>query len=215
VRELQQRNLEEIVARMERELLAESSTVTSASPETVEARKIELQQKQAFIESLKKAKATGRLTIRLAHLRLLKGSRYDIELENNDALFIPMNNKVVNVVGAVMSNASVIYTEKTPAKDYIRMAGGYSRYADTKHMYVLKVDGSARKLPGGLINWSDSSDRWELAGFEGEATQLEAGDTIVVPEKLERIAWLREIKDITQIFAQLATAAGIVYLVSK
>ena len=215
VRELQQRNLEEIVARMERELLAESSTVTSASPETVEARKIELQQKQAFIESLKKAKATGRLTIRLAHLRLLKGSRYDIELENNDALFIPMNNKVVNVVGAVMSNASVIYTEKTPAKDYIRMAGGYSRYADTKHMYVLKVDGSARKLPSGLINWSGSSDRWELTGFEGEATQLEAGDTIVVPEKLERIAWLREIKDITQVFAQLAAAAGIVYLVSK
>jgi protein involved in polysaccharide export with SLBB domain len=215
VRKLQQRNLEEIVARMERELLVESSTVTSTSPETVEARKIELQQKQAFIESLKKARATGRLTIRLAHLRLLKGSSYDIELENNDALFIPMNNKVVNVVGAVMSNASVIYTEKTPAKDYIRMAGGYSRYADTKHMYVLKVDGSARKLPTGLINWRGSNDRWELTGFEGEVKQLEAGDTIVVPEKLERIAWLREIKDITQILAQLATAVGILYLIQK
>jgi protein involved in polysaccharide export with SLBB domain len=213
VRELQQRNLEEIVTRMERELLAESSTVTSTSPETMEARKIELQQKQAFIESLRKARANGRLTVRLANPRLLKGSDYDIELENGDIINIPMNNKVVNVVGAVMSNASLVYVEKASPKDYIRMAGGYSRYADAGHMYVLKVDGSARKLPGGLVNWSSSRDQWELAGFGGEVKQVEAGDTIVVPEKLERIAWLREIKDITQIFAQLATAAGIVYVI--
>jgi protein involved in polysaccharide export with SLBB domain len=213
VRELQQKNLEEMIARMERELLAASSTVTSSSTETMEARKIELQQKQAFIESLRKVKATGRLTVRLANLRLLKGSDYDIELENHDALLIPMNNQVLNVVGAVMSNASLVYVEKASPKDYVRMAGGYSRYADAKNTYVLKVDGSARKLSGGAVNWSDSKDRWELAGFRGEAKQLEAGDTIVVPEKLERIAWLREIKDITQVFAQLATAAGIIYII--
>ncbi len=215
VRELQQKNLEEMIARMERELLAESSTVTSTSAESIESRKIELQQKQAFIESLKKARATGRLTIRLAHPRLLKGSEYDIALENGDMLFIPMNNRVVNVVGAVMSNATLIFIDKTLPKDYIEMAGGYSRYADTGNAYLLKVDGSARKLSGGLINWNDSATRWELAGFGGEAKQIEAGDTIVVPEKLERIAWLREIKDITQIIAQMAMATGVIYLMQK
>ncbi len=134
-----------------------------------------MRQRQAFIESLKNAKATGRLTVRLANLRALKGSEYDIELEDGDILSIPTNNKVVNVVGAVMSNASLIYVEKASAKDYIRMAGGYSRYADKGHMYLLKVDGSARTLPSGLINWSGSKDRWEMAGFSGEAKPLNRG----------------------------------------
>ncbi len=215
VKDLQQKNLEEMTVRMERQLLAESSTVTSASAEGVEARKIELQQKQAFIESLKKLKSTGRMTVRVSHLRLLKGSEFDIELENGDSLYVPMNNRVVNVMGAVMSNASLVYADKAGSKDYVRMAGGYSRYADIKNTYVLKVDGSAKKLAGGSINWSGSNERWELAGFDGGDRDIESGDTIVVPEKLERIAWLREIKDIAQIFASMATATGIVYLITK
>jgi polysaccharide biosynthesis/export protein len=212
VRELQQKTLEEMITRLERELLAESSTVTASSTESIEARKVELAQRQTFIESLKKQKATGRLTIRLAHLRLLKGSAYDIELEDNDSLFIPMDNRVVNVAGAVMSNASMVYVEKVAPKDYISMAGGYSRYADTANTYVLKVDGSARKLSGGTFNWNTSKDRWELAGFGSEGKQIEPGDTIVVPEKLERVAWLRQLKDITQILANVAVTAGAVYL---
>jgi polysaccharide export outer membrane protein len=215
VKELQRKNLEEMIARMERELLAESSTVTSASTEGVEARKIELQQKQAFIASLKNLKATGRMTVRVVHVRLLKGSRFDIELENGDSLYIPMNNRVVNVMGAVMSNASLVYADKAGPKDYVLMAGGYSKYADVKNTYVLKVDGSARKLPGGAVNWSGSNERWELAGFDESERVIESGDTIVVPEKLERIAWLREIKDIAQIMASMATATGVVYLISR
>ena len=215
VKELQQKNLEEMITRMERELLAESSTVTASSAESVQARQMELQQKQAFIESLRKLKATGRVTIRVTHMRLLKGSEFDIELENNDNLYIPMNNNVVNVMGAVMSNTSLVYINKAGPKDYVQMAGGYSTYADAKNTYVLKVDGSAKKLPNGSFNWSDSKERWELTGFGGDGKQVESGDTIVVPEKLERIAWIREIKDITLILAQMATVTGIIYLMTK
>jgi hypothetical protein len=41
---------------------------------------------------------------------------------------------------------------------------------------------------------------------------LEPGDTIVVPEQLERIAWLRETKDITQILYQIAVSAGVIFV---
>jgi hypothetical protein len=43
-----------------------------------------------------------------------------------------------------------------------------------------------------------------------KSLHLDPGDTIVVPEQLERIAWLKEIKDITQILANVALAAGVV-----
>jgi protein involved in polysaccharide export with SLBB domain len=212
VKDLQQKTIDEMVARMERELLAEGATVKETSAEGVQARQVELQQRQKFIETLRKLPPTGRMTIYLAHLRLLKGSVYDIELEEGDSLFIPTKNSVVNVAGAVMFNGSFVYVDGLGFEEYIRMAGGYSRYADTSSTFVMKVDGSARKLPGS-VNWNPFQKRWEIGGFGEARSVIEAGDSIVVPEKLERTAWLREFKDITQIFANVGlTAASIAML---
>ena len=212
VKDLQQKTIDEMVARMERELLAEGATVKETSAEGVQARQVELQQRQKFVETLKKLPPTGRMTIYLAHLRLLKGSVYDIELEEGDSLYIPTKNSVVNVAGAVMSNGSFVYVDGLGFEEYIRMAGGYSRYADTSNIFVMKVDGSARKLPGS-VNWNPFQKRWEMGVFGEGRSVIEAGDSIVVPEKLERTAWLREIKDITQIFANVGlTAASIALL---
>jgi protein involved in polysaccharide export with SLBB domain len=217
VKHLQQKSLEELASRLERELIAESAGRTGAavSAEEVEAKKVEMEQRQKFIESLKKVKATGRMTIWLAHLRLLKGSEYDIELEEGDTLYIPAENKVINVVGAVMSNGSFIYNEKWGYEDYVQMAGGYSRHADDDNVFVMKVDGSARKLSSGFMNWSPLRKRWEVAGFNESKGLLEAGDSIVVPERLERTAWLRNLKDITQILANAGLAAATIAVLYK
>jgi len=217
VRQLQQKSLEELAVRLERELIAEGAIQAgiATSTEEVQAKKVELEQKQKFIESLKRLKASGRMTIWLAHLRLLKGSEYDIELEEGDSLYVPSENKVVNVVGAVMSNGSFIYNEKWGHEDYVQMAGGYSRYADGDNVFVMKVDGSARKLSNGFMNWSPIRKRWEVAGFNESKGPLEAGDTIVVPERLERAAWLRNLKDITQILANAGLAAATIAVLYK
>ena len=209
VRAMQQKGLTEMADRMERELLSGGDISTSTSAEEVAAKKAELEQKKHFVGYLRGLKATGRMTIRLAHLRLLKGSEYDIELEDGDNLFIPPSNNVVNVTGSVMSQGSYIYSSRMDYQDYIDLTGGYAKYADTDNTFVLKVDGSARKLSRGLFNWSSSRSRWELAGFEQEVRTIEPGDTIVVPEKVEKIAWLREIKDITQILMNSAVTAGV------
>ncbi len=147
--------------------------------EEVEAKKLEMEQRKQFIESLKKVKATGRMTIWLAHLRLLKGSEYDIELEEGDTLYIPAENKVINVVRAVMSNGSFIYNEKWGYEDYVQMAGGYSRHADEDNVFVMKVDGSARKLSRGFMNWSPLKKRWEIAGFNESEECLRQGTLLL------------------------------------
>ncbi len=212
VKRFQQKGMEEMISRMQRELLAEGSVQlsTAASPEEIEARKVELESKQRFIQALRDLKATGRMTIRLAHPRLLKGSEYDIELEEGDSLFIPATSSVVNVMGSVMSMGSHVYQERYSYRDYIAMSGGYTRYADTDGTYVLKVDGSARRLAGGLFTWNDPGSRWEMAGFSEDIPDIEPGDTIIVPEKLDRIAWMREVKDITQILMQMAVTTAVV-----
>ncbi|MBI4683486.1 MAG: SLBB domain-containing protein, partial [Nitrospirae bacterium] len=215
VRKLQQENLKALVLRLERELLIEGSVQisTSLSKEEIEAKKVELEQKRKFLESLSRIEATGRMSISLTHIRLLKNGPYDIELEDGDRLNIPMKNNVVNVAGAVMSPGSFIFADNLDYKNYINMSGGYSKYADTGSVYVLKTDGTAKKLPNGFFEWSNSRDRWEMTAFGEDIKDIEPGDSIVVPEKLDRIAWIREIKDITQILYQIAVTAGVLVVV--
>jgi protein involved in polysaccharide export with SLBB domain len=211
VRDLQQKGLTEMTDRMERELLSMGTEQLStvASPEELGAKKAEAEQKKKFIENLKTVKATGRMTIYLADVKTMKGSEYDFELENGDSLFIPEKNNVVNVVGSVMSQGSHLYSDRLSYQDYIDATGGYSRYADTDNVYILKVDGSARKVSKKFIGWSSLRSRWEMTAYGGEIRQIEPGDTIVVPEKADRIAWMREIKDITQILMNIAVVAGV------
>jgi protein involved in polysaccharide export with SLBB domain len=211
IKKQQQQSIMEMIARLERQLFTRGSVEASsaASATEVEAKKIEQEQQSRFLESLKKIDATGRMSIRMAHPRLLKGSAYDIALEHNDNLHIPVNNSVVNVTGAIMSQGSFIYSDKLNYKDYIEMSGGYAKYADKKNVYVLKVDGSAMKLSQGSTRWNDSNARWELTAFSEDIKEIEPGDTIIVPEKLDRIAWLRHTQSLTQILYQVAVTAGV------
>lgn len=212
VRELQQQSLMEMADRMERDLLSSSASqvTTALSTEEVAAKKAELEQRQKFVDTLRKLKATGRMTIYLADLRLLKGKEYDIELEAGDRLFIPQINSVVTVMGAVMAQGSYIYSDKMDYEDYINNTGGYSRFADEGNVFVVKVDGTARKLSHGFLDWNLFRKRQDVDQFGTRIRLLEPGDTIVVPEKIERIAWLREIRDITQIMMNTAVTAGVV-----
>ena len=199
-----------MAAKLERELFAESSAniSTAVTKEEIAAKEAEAEQKKDLIEALYKVEATGRMTIKLANLELLKGTEYDIIMEEKDTLFIPKKNSVVNVLGAVMSRGSFIYANDLDYKDYIGLAGGYTNHADKDNIYVLKVYGTAMKLSSGFFSWSDSGAR-DHGGFE-KIKEIEPGDSIVVSEKFDRIAWMREIKDMSQILYQIAVAAAVV-----
>ena len=215
VRAQQREALDEMVSRMEREALVAGSSVAALSAEEVKAKETEAQQRMKFIEALKKVRPTGRMTVYLSNLRLLKGSEYDVELEEGDNLFIPTRNNVVTVAGAVMANGSFVHLDNMGYEDYIRMAGGYSRYADTGSTFVMKVDGSARKLGSGYVNWDPLRKRWQSSWFSDGEAWIDAGDTIIVPEKLDRTAWLRQFRDIAQIIGNIGLTSATVAVLYK
>lgn len=209
VRQIQQQGLLEMADRLERELLgaAAAQMSTALSKEEVEGKKIELEQKQKFIDSLRKLKATGRMTLYLSSMQLLKGKEQDIELEEGDTLLIPQKIGVVNVAGAVMTQGTHLYSYKLDYEDYIMQTGGYANFADKENVFVMKVDGSARKLARSFFDFGSS--RGTISQFGERIKTIEPGDTIVVPEKTERIAWLREIRDITQVLMNIVVSAGV------
>ncbi len=216
VKEIQQKGIEEMADRLQKEIISQgAAAAASALPDDVASQKLESDEKQKFVDYLRSLQAAGRLTIRLAYLRLLKGSRYDITLEDGDTLYIPTQNSVVNVLGAVMAEGSFVYSDKLGYKDYVRMSGGFARTADTSNIYVIKADGSARKASNGFLGWDPLKSRWEISTFGEKTKELEPGDIIVVPEQLQSTAWLRNIKDITQILMQIAVVAGVVLKLYK
>lgn len=208
VRELQQKQLNEMVGRLERELMSAGTSMvaTAVTPDEAKLVQMEIEQKKQFIARLRGVKASGRIVINLYPQDKLKQTPYDIELEDGDSIYIPSDPKTVQVIGSVYNQSAFVYDKDKNYSYYIDLAGGYTENADKKNTYILKANGMATKPGSGLfgIAWSKGSNRWEFG-----SQQLEAGDTIVVPEKLERIAWMRNIKDITQILYQIAVTAGV------
>jgi len=204
----QQEAIDKLIDDLEVEVAQKAQQVGGAlDKEDVEANKQLLEARRALIAQLKKARAKGRVVIRLTSADGLKGSTADIRLEDGDRLEVPKKTNVVNVVGRVYNPTGIVYD---PANDtlgyYLKMVGGPTESADRDHIFLLKVNGSVvtrENADGGFF----STSRQGLL-----STRVDPGDSIVVPEKLLETRLMKDVKDITQILYQIAVATGVLVL---
>ena len=201
VAEMQQKRMDEIIARTEQEIMRKQQELSAVatSKEELEATRSALNGMMASLEKLKQAKALGRISITIGPLHKLKGSSYDLVLQGGDALEIPQSTNSIMVAGEVYNPTTVIQLPDKDVAFYLKKAGGPTTNADKSEMYVIRTDGtvvSSREMKGFFSN-----------GFMD--MPLDAGDTVVVPQELDKIAWMREIKDIAFIIGQVALAAGV------
>ncbi len=202
VQAVQQEAIDKLIDDLEVEVAQKAQEVSGAlDREDVEANKLLLEARRSLIAQLKKARAKGRVVIRLAEPDRLKGTAADILLEDGDKLEVPKKMNVVNVVGRVYNPTGVVYD---PANDrvshYLETVGGPTESADREHIFLVKMDGSVvtqENVGGGFLSGGLLSAR------------VEPGDSIVVPEKLIRTRLMKDVKDITQILYQIAVTAGV------
>ena len=119
-----------------------------------------------------------------------------------DLLEVSQMPNAVNVLGQVYNQASFIPIDNEDVSFYMQKAGGPTRDAEESDIYVIRADGSVRSRQQVSMFKSLLS-----SGFM--STAMEPGDTIIVPQRFEKIAWMREIKDIAVILGNLALAAGV------
>ncbi len=213
VKETQRRHLNQAIDRIEAEMLALAAEKTQTEISTEEAKRQEafVSQQRRLLNKLRAIQPLGRMVIRLDDPERLRGTPSDIQLEEGDSLFVPQIQQSVNVLGAVYNPTAILYNPRRTVKEYVTMAGGPTEIADEKSIYVIKVNGAAVSRKGFRwfgSSWTGSEYAFNITGFN--ALSLDPGDSIVVPEELERIAWLREIKDIATVFGQLALTAGVI-----
>jgi protein involved in polysaccharide export with SLBB domain len=101
------------------------------------------------------------------------------------------------VIGTVYNQGAFFQAEGKRLKDYLRQSGGPTRDADKSQIFVIRADGSV------LANRGRSA-------FSGGISDLHMmpGDTIVVPENLNKGAGVRNLKDVAYILGQFGLAAA-------
>lgn len=195
VRDTQKKRIDEMVERLEKSLYSASAEATGTALNLADAQSSTLQtaQKQNLLDRLKETEPEGRVVVRIPDdYRLLKGSPYDLELEDGDSLVIPSEPQTVQVIGAVFSPTAFVFRPGQPFTEYVRQAGNYAQNADRKHVYIIKADGSAMR-----------------AYSNNKPLAPENGDTVIVPEKINVKAKLRDTKDIIDILYKVAVSAAV------
>lgn len=157
------------------------------------------QEKVDLLEKLEEVKPIGRLIINLKDV-LEKPQAYNVKLRDGDILYVPRFRQEVSVIGEVQVVTSHLHEPILSTEDYIERSGGFTRKADTAHIYIVKANGSVIQ-PRSAV--------W----FRG-TKEIEPGDTIVVPLDVDRVKPLELWTKVTQILYQTAiTVAAVTNLV--
>lgn len=211
-RVLQKEQLKVAIDRLEAQVLSSGAVKAQAGMDSEDVKRAEVavMQQQMLVTSLRKVEPLGRVIIQLEDPERLRGTPDDITLQEGDKLMVPQTPSTVNVVGSVFAPTALVYAPYRTVKDYITMAGGTTKTADDKEVYIIKANGGAVSRKG--FSWLAASWDGTKYGYHPlgiNALTLDPGDTIVVPEQLERIYWLKEFKDVATILGNIALTAGV------
>jgi protein involved in polysaccharide export with SLBB domain len=201
----QQEAIDRLIEDLELEVAQKSQEIAGIlDKEDLEANKQLLAARRSLVAQLKKARAKGRVIIRLAEADKLKGTSADIPLEDGDQLEVPKKTNVVNVVGRVYNPTGVVYDpENDRLGHYLSLVGGPTESADRDHIFLIRANGS-------VVTRDNVQSGFFVFGEKGlMSAKVEPGDSIVVPEKLIQVRLMKDVKDITQIMFQIAVTAGV------
>jgi protein involved in polysaccharide export with SLBB domain len=208
VRKEQAENLRRAADRLEAQVRSEESTQAanlrgmSQTDAAAATAQFEAQRRIAEerIARFRKLQPSGRIAFGMdpndrsfAHLP-------QVALQNGDRLVVPARPAFVHILGAVNVEASPLWKPNTRVIDYLKLAGT-AVDADVDNAFVLRVDGTVV---------SSEAQGWLFGKVGG--VEVMPGDTIVVPEKLDKqTAWSKftqGAREWTQILANFGLGAA-------
>ena len=219
VAQIQYEKLELAVNLMKQELLKEEAGIMRADITSAEQKGLEVsyEARRKFLDTLKETQITGRLAgIKVPYnLEKLKNSPFNIKLENGDKIYIPPIPNDIYIFGEVFNPSTLIYMKGLTVEDYIKLAGGLTKYADEDNIFVIKADGTtiSSQSSKSLIQWDKTHKRFVWGGYYNDilSYKLEPGDAIIVPTEIKvPTMWRPLLKDVLQIIYQSILSAYMV-----
>lgn len=208
VKKEQQANLQRAADRLEAQVRSEQSAqatnAAARSPGDAAAAAAQFETQRRLAEEriarFRKLQPTGRIAFGMDPNERSFARLPQVTLQNGDRLVVPSKPAFVHVFGAVNVEASPLWKPNSRVKDYLKLAGTTSD-ADIDNAFVLRVDGTVV---------SSESQGWFFGTIGG--LEVMPGDTIVVPEKLDKqTAWTKftqGAREWTQILANFGLGAA-------
>ena len=199
-RQEQQQRLSDFANSFEREVASSAANLRGSviSPEEAVAASSQVGEQRELVRKLREMRATGRIVLELDPRLPGAEGLPDLALEDGDVFVVPSRPSFVNVVGSVYNGSSFLYLPDKRLGDYLRESGGATRTGDAHHTFLIRADGSVV-----------SKSWWNgplAQSFEG--LRLNPGDTVVVPEQINKTTFLKGLKDWSQVFAQFGLGAA-------
>jgi protein involved in polysaccharide export with SLBB domain len=201
----QQKSLDELARNMEVQVRQSALSVAASASSTDPQQMAQLQAAQeGIVTQLRTARASGRVALPVSPTDKTVNDFPDMDMEDGDRLMIPHTPSTISVVGNVYSPGSFIFESRNSTGMYLDMAGKGKPQSDLHHAFILRANGVvvAANNVNGLF-----------AGNKFDRLRLYAGDQIIVPFKIPTGAFVRGLRDWTQISSQLALAGAAIAII--
>jgi len=104
----------------------------------------------------------------------------------------------VGIFGSVFNTGSFVFEPGHTTTQYLAQAGGPTRGADKDSIFMIRANGS-------VISARQGASFWHSGNNFNDAVVV-AGDTIFVPEQVNKATFVQDAKDWTQILYQFGLA---------
>ena len=194
-RHAQEEELRQATEQMQRELFARYANAAPTAGQTGADQQAQLTFQQTALTRLASIKPTGRVVLELQPDAATAADIPDFPLEDGDTFYVPPRLSTVQVAGSVYNANAFRHQPEKRLIAYLNDAGGATREADEKRIFVIHADGTV------VSRQSRNSH-----GFE--KLKLLPGDAIVVPEKLKLSSKMADLLQTTQFMSQAALTAA-------
>ncbi len=200
VRDLEEKSRAELIHQIETTSIAAKLGPNIAGQDQTSTIQLLVQQQEQVLQRLRSQPASGRLVIHVGpDIAAWQNTDADIEMRSGDVVVIPKRPGFVLVSGQVYNASALTYVPHKTAGWYLKNAGGETDTANGKEIFIVRANGSV-------------IGRRSNGAFEGDvlSTKLDAGDVIVVPQKIVggSMFW-RNMLTTAQLFSSIAIPLAI------
>jgi protein involved in polysaccharide export with SLBB domain len=200
VRLTQQANYERALRDLETDLARASSAQRITTAEEASATSAQTLTSKRLVDRLREVKPTGRIILQTTpESKDLPA----LVVEDGDRINIPAKPNTVGVFGSVFNAGNYLHENGKVMGNYLQLAGGPTKGADTANAFIIRANGTAVSSAQTRQGWFSTNAL--------ETTGVEPGDTVFVPEEVNKSTFVQAAKDWTQILYQFGLGiAGLV-----
>jgi protein involved in polysaccharide export with SLBB domain len=197
----EEQELKQSAAEMQRELASRYAAAPTLNSANTSEQQAQLSAQQVLLAQLAAVHPTGRIVLDMKPEASTVNDIPVFPLENGDSYYIPSKLSTVQVAGAVYNPDAFRYEPRKRLSAYLSDAGGPTREADKRRIFLIRADGT-------VVSSQNHGELWRT-GF-GSMVLL-PGDAIIVPTKLKAPGgFMQQLPFVMQVLSETAITGAVV-----